>query len=95
MEVKEGNEVIEAFYVEQGGKPNLKEDLWFYESSWDMLMPVVKKIRDLLQDNELYEKAKDHWEFITVALSTAEVKAAQIAVFQFITWYTSIKEKNL
>lgn len=62
-----------------------------FSTSWDALMPVVAKIRALLQDNKLYEAGKDLWDFICVALSTAEIKAVNIAVIQFIKWYYDYK----
>lgn len=43
-EVKSDNELIEEFYISQGGKPHDPADLCFYESDWNMLMPVVEKI---------------------------------------------------
>ncbi len=41
------NELIERFYVSQGGKPNMAEDLWFYESDWNMLMRVIDKFMSI------------------------------------------------
>jgi hypothetical protein len=41
------NELIEKFWIEQGGKPHDPADLWFYESDWGMLMPVVEKINKM------------------------------------------------
>jgi hypothetical protein len=41
------SELIEEFWVSQGGKPHLAADIWFYESDWNMLMPVVEKIEGL------------------------------------------------
>lgn len=46
-ETKTDNELIDAFYVSQGGKPSMKEDLWFYESDFGMLMNVVEKVQHL------------------------------------------------
>lgn len=45
--MKTDNELIEKFWIEHGGKPHMAEDISFYESSWDMLMPVVEKIESL------------------------------------------------
>jgi hypothetical protein len=41
------SELIEEFWISQGGKPHLAADIWFYESDWNMLMPVVDKINKL------------------------------------------------
>lgn len=46
-EVKSDNELIEEFYISQGGKPHVPADLCFYESDWNMLMPVVEKINSI------------------------------------------------
>lgn len=45
-EVKSDNELIEEFYISQGGKPHVPADLCFYESDWNMIMPVVEKIAE-------------------------------------------------
>src|SRR3972149_7703472 len=42
---EENDKLIEEFWISQGGKANMKEDLWFYQSDWNMLMPVVEKIQ--------------------------------------------------
>jgi hypothetical protein len=41
------NELIEKFWIKHGGKPHMKEDLWFYESDWSMLMPILDIICSL------------------------------------------------
>lgn len=47
ISVEEGNVLIEAFWIERGGKPHLPEDISFYASDWNMLMPVVDKIEQI------------------------------------------------
>jgi hypothetical protein len=47
MENKTENELIEAFYVAQGGKPSNAADIDFYQSDWNMLMSVVEKIEQM------------------------------------------------
>lgn len=90
---KTDNHLIEEFWVSQGGRAHMEPDIHFYESDWQMLMPVVEKIRGLLEDNRLYTKlnGKKYWEVIEVALSTVSIKAVYIAVTQFIKWYNSQK----
>lgn len=44
--MEEEYELIEAFWIEQGGKAHMKEDLSFYSASWDFLMPVWCKACD-------------------------------------------------
>lgn len=38
------NELIEKFWIEQGGKPHMDADIWFYENDWVMLIAVLEKI---------------------------------------------------
>ena len=47
------NELIEKFYVSQGGKSHPLEDIYYYESDWNMLMPVVEKIDKMGHDIDL------------------------------------------
>lgn len=90
MEVKNENELIEAFFVSQGGKPSLPADIDFYSSDWNMLMPVVEKIRPLWQKSQ-EELVAD----LMVALFTADIHKAHQSVVAFIKWYNSTpKEGN-
>lgn len=53
----EENKIIEKFWVEQGGKPHMEADISFYESSWDMLMPVVEKMK--IAADELWQNFEE------------------------------------
>jgi hypothetical protein len=50
------NQLIEKFWVEHGGKPHMTEDLWFYESDFNMLMPVLEKIHKSKTYKPFYAK---------------------------------------
>jgi hypothetical protein len=78
----ENNELIEGFWISQGGKPHDPADLWFYESSWDMLMPVVEKI-DSLHNNHPFEVA----EFCNGYQISAKINIIYQAVIEFIKWH--------
>jgi len=63
--MKSDNELIEDFYVSKGGKPHLEADVYFYESDWNMIMPVANKIVKLwLEDTSLQEKLRNDSAFI-------------------------------
>lgn len=94
--MKTDNEKIEAFYVSLGGKPSLKEDLWFYESDWNMLMPVVEKIKQLRDFDTVTDGKhnRDPYFATRVAdllgiLTTVDIKVVHLAVVAFIDWYNN------
>jgi len=55
-----------------------------YQTSWDWLMPVVKKCLTKGDDT-------DYWDGIYNALSTIDIKEVYEIVVEFIKWYN----KNL
>jgi hypothetical protein len=83
--VKSDNEVIEDFYVSQGGKPSLKEDLGFYESDWNMLIPVVNKIAEFRLAYPT--KANEVCDLKVVVMLPVLYKR----VVEFIKWYNANK----
>jgi len=58
---------------------------------WNNLMPVVKKIRVLMDDNSIYadSTARNCWEVIMLTFSVIEIEATYIPVVKFINWYNS------
>jgi hypothetical protein len=87
------------FYSNKGGKGN-----WFkeakYHSSWDWLMPAVKKIYDTLA--EMLKKRPPHTacqgDLIEVdihcAIREVDILKAHGHVYQFCLWYNKQKEDN-
>lgn len=71
-----------------------------YYTSWDWLMPVGKKIRDLLQD--MLKKRPPHTacngDLIEVdihcAIGEYDISKAHKYIHQFITWYNQQKQKD-
>ena len=98
--MEKGNELIEAFWIEQGGKPHLKEDISFYESDWNMLMPVVEKWNSLSQrkqdelpnyldlDNSEGWRA---WSYRYVDLTT-DINYVRDYLIENIKWYNANKK---
>lgn len=88
---KTDNELIEEFYVSQSGKPHLQEDIWFYESDWNMLMALVKQIHKLNDEsgNELIAKYDEVSHDVDIfRLSIAAPKSVvHKGVVEFIKWY--------
>jgi hypothetical protein len=84
--MKTDNELIEEFYISQGGKPHMKEDLWFYESDWNMLMLVVKHIfdSDFLND---FDEWKSMVKQIVNSFECIEISITREKVINFIKWY--------
>ncbi len=91
--MKTDNELIEEFWVSQGGKPNMGADLWFYESDWNMLMPVVEKIGKL---DENFLIANDQPETpVRLMMTTPIFEPIQVVhyrVVKFIKWYNENKK---
>jgi hypothetical protein len=60
-----------------------------YHSSWDWIMPVVKKIAGImLSESEVLKKSPMRkWKAITIALEVAEGEALWLSIVDFIKWY--------
>lgn len=91
------NEWIEKFWVENGGKSNLKEDLSFYESSWDMLMPIVIKARDWWQnqEGEIMHESERLLEHVLPSLWVIDIKSTHRRIVKFIKWYYDTKQQEI
>jgi|SRR6478752_4227754 len=76
------------------------EDKLQYHSSWDWLMPIGKRIRDLLSD--MLSKRPPHTACmgdvievdITCALHEYDIKKVHEAIYVFIKWYNQQKEAD-
>lgn len=88
---KTDNELIEDFYVSQGGKPSTKADLSFYESDWNMLMPVVEKISKMYdpdyEDGKYYDVNFAH-ELFSLYFGTP-INEVYAEVIKSIKWYNT------
>lgn len=96
---KTDNEIIETFWIEHGGKPHMKEDIWFYESSWDMLMPVVEKINRMSPNEFTDEDSQDifrfvRWPSVTKLKINTSLQDLYKAVVEFIKWYNTQPKQN-
>lgn len=98
LSVEEGNKLIEVFWISQGGKPNLESDLSFFESSFDMLIPVVEKIENMGCIVEIWlslgkgcriAKVSKYQSWQTTMESNSTIKAVWLAVVEFIQWYNN------
>ena len=90
------NELIEAFWISQGGKAHMKPDLWFYESDWNMLMPVVEKMFSLWQGTgeEGFQKRLNlrlH-RFTRECPISSPVQQVYTKLIAFIKWYNTAIE---
>lgn len=100
METIQGNKLIARF---MGGKQYPIGKWWHlpntsgyvttgklkYHTSWDWLMPVVQKIRDMPMIKGLVLAQTSYWENILEALTVVEIDTLFLAVIAFITWYNS------
>ena len=82
------NELIEAFYISQGGKPNLLADIHFYESDWNMLMLVVEKIKELAKANP--QLPFTHRLLFHLSILT-NIDTVYNATMEVIKWYNENK----
>lgn len=89
------NELIYAFYVEQGGKKTLTSDLSFYENDWNMLMRVVEKCYA-----NCHFKQIDRAEQIRKALmgyghpEKISIQEVRKEVVDFIKWFNENKPQD-
>ena len=90
-EILEGNKIIEKFM----GNPNIVKsalDMLQYDSSWDWLMPVCKKL-DRLSEDGIIEHTRNY-EFWCDKLDDTVTRNYDIMpvfkiVVEFIEWYNS------
>ena len=82
------NKLIAEF---MGAEPDKKtffrtgEEVYYYHTSWDWLMPVVSKCRD--ESNE----EDSHWEAIYYSLEGCDIDVTYHAVVEFIKQYNDEK----
>lgn len=92
---KTDNELIEEFYVSQGGKPSLPADIDFYSSDWNMLVPVVEKINTLdfpersFTTRFILEDRKCTFYYFSFISEESLIDAVYTVVVEFIKWYNS------
>lgn len=86
--MKTENELIEDFWISQGGKPHWKPDLSFYESSWDMLMPVVEKIESIYKQGKLFQ-CPQYQRIRGVKITDVTITELHALIVDFIKWYNS------
>lgn len=69
---------------------------WFYakyckyHTSWDWLMPVVRKcgdIRQEIREGNIPTDVEDYWDGILEGLEDADLEYTYKSVRQFILWY--------
>lgn len=87
---KTDNELIDDFYAEQGGMRALKEDLSFYESDWNMLIPVVQKAIGftILVNNSIAPWIKATHR-LKKSLINVDQKDIYNGLISYIKWYNS------
>lgn len=69
--------------------------LWGYEmkydTSWDWLMPAVKKWNDLVIEKRKQKHGWMKWQYMTVMLST-DIKKLHTDLVEAIKWYNSLRD---
>lgn len=89
----EDNQLIENFWISQGGKPHMEADIPFYESDWHMLMQVVEKMRLSIEKTYLNKafspEASDLLEDMTNNLVWTNIKGAHKTIVEFIKWHNT------
>ena len=100
QEIIEGNKLIANFMGDQklpGDKNGdmttvawMSKDRLEYHSSWDWIMPVVSKIRALLdKDSDNYKELKSRWQPIANELQNFNLENVWFCVVKFIEWQNS------
>lgn len=80
----------------------LREGYWIpvrklqYHSSWDWLMPVVIKIKELIRDADYDKRVQMSQRLKPIQNETINVNigATHYCVYQFIQWYQTNKQKD-
>ncbi len=65
-----------------------------YNTSWDILMPVVKKIPQLIRDTDeldLRRQLTSRWKPIQNELCNVDIRNVHFCVFKFIEWLNQNK----
>jgi hypothetical protein len=61
-----------------------------YHTSWDWLMPVVRKcgdIRQEIREGNIPTDVEDYWDEILEGLQDADLEYTYKSIRQFILWY--------
>lgn len=58
-----------------------------YHTSWDWLMPIVQKIQESYEGEELHEESCKHYEQIEVMLTSLNIEWVWQACVMFIEWF--------
>jgi hypothetical protein len=98
--IEQMNEAIALFMGMKGSGDYIRMNYNRYHCAWDALMPVGKRIRDLLSD--MLSKRPPHTACmgdvievdITCALHEYDIKKVHEAVYVFIQWFNQQKEAN-
>jgi hypothetical protein len=90
MKATEGNKLIAEFmdHPSKGLSSVIAHSTLKYHTSWDWLMPVVRKIVELCcdQDND-YLFESDHYTSILDTVPVAIIEDVHKVVVEFIQWY--------
>lgn len=105
MTTHEGNLLIERFMTEEPDvlerdllKAGTIESLGHYQTSWDSLMPVYKKISDLYSNEtfdigEMQSSLQDEWSNrigdLTCAILDVHIEDTWDEIINFIQWYNA------
>jgi len=111
MTANESNLMIEWFITEEPEvlkkdllKKGTVESLKHYQTSWDSLMPVYKKISDIYSEvtfgpGEMQSPLQDEWSNrigdITCAILDVHIEDAWQEIVNFIEWYNNESNKQL
>lgn len=91
MEAKEGNKIIVDFMQDQVAinAYEVNPEMLEYHSSWDWLMPVVKKIAGMVinKDWDNCLEAVKRWKPIANELQKVNTENVWYCVVKFIQWY--------
>lgn len=64
-----------------------------YNSSWDWLMPVVIKLKNIVHEKENFLKMAGRFMNVQEALLKMDITVLYLAVVEFINWYNLNKKE--
>jgi hypothetical protein len=87
--VIEGNKLIAQFYWPDSVRSDAKMDEWEYHSSWDWLIPVIQKCKEIARKHEEYSICRKYYMNITISIQCVKIEYVYESVIKFINWYNN------
>jgi len=90
-------EFMEKYWYNPEWSDKANAEQWKYHTSWDWLIPVLKKIGNIISklENSDLESAEKIFEDINYWIMSDDIKSVYNAVIKFIIWTKKMKNINI